>query len=129
MSSQLLLRVKNHIVDQGGLLTIYAKKYYRWSDADLKGSGGVALFRITGTAGRTDAQAQQIDVSLFLLADPKLVTQADSDMLGVLRYLRANYSDSDAFQYRPLQSYTGPVYMENGRAMFEMVIRCGVEDH
>lgn len=129
MSSQLLLRLKNHIVDQGGLLTSYAKKYYRWSDADLKGSGGVALFRLTGTAGVVDSQAQDIDVSLFLLAGPSLVTQADSDMLGVLRYLRANYSSSGVFNYTPLQSYTGPVYMENGRAMFEMVVRCGVEDH
>ena len=129
MSAELLLRVKNHIADQGGLLAGYAKKYYRWSDADLKGSGGVALFRMTGTAGDVDHQAQQLDVSLFLLANPKLVTQADSDMLGVLRYLRANYKSSGAFQYRPLQSYTGPVYLENGRTMFEMVIRCGVEDH
>lgn len=129
MSSQLLLRVKNHIVDQGGLLANYAKKYYRWSDADLKGSGGVALFRMTGTSGDVDHQAQQLDVSLFLLASPELVTQADSDMLGVLRHLRANYKSSLAFQYRPLQSYTGPVHLENGRAMFEMVIRCGVEDH
>lgn len=129
MSSQLLLRVKNHIADQGGLLTSYAKKYYRWSDADLKGSGGVALFRLTGTAGEVNSQVQHVDVSLFLLAAPELVTQADSDMLSVLRYLRASYSSSGVFEYRPLQSYTGPIYMENGRAMFEMVIRCGVEDH
>lgn len=129
MSNTLLLRVKNHIVDDGGLLASYAVRYYRWSDKDLNGAGGVALFRMTGTSGEVNHEAQQLDVSLFLLAAPALVTQADADMLAVLQYLRADFSDTGVFAFHPLQGYTGPVYLENGRAMFEMVIRCGVEDH
>lgn len=129
MSNSLLLKVKNHIVDDGGLLSGYAVKYYRWSDKDLNGSGSVALFRMTGTSGRVNHEVQLHDVSLFLLAAPALVTQADADMLAVLQYLRADYADTGVFAFHPLAGYTGPVYLENDRAMFEMVIRCGVEDH
>lgn len=129
MSSALLLRVKNHIVDDGGLLGAYSVRYYRWTDRDLNGTGSVALFRMTGTGGPANHEAQQHDVSLFLLAKPALVTQADSDILAVLQYLRANYSDTGVFAFHPLQTYTGPTYLQNDRAMFELVIRCGVEDH
>lgn len=129
MSATLLLRAKSHIVDDGGLLGAYALRYYRWSDSDLNGSGSVALFRMAGTGGAANHVIQQHDVSLFLLANPALVTQADADMLAVLQYLRANYSDTGVFAFHPIQSYTGPTYLENGRAEFEMVIRCGVEDH
>lgn len=129
MSNTLLLRVKDHIVDDGALLGAYSVKYYRWSDKDLSGSASVALFRMTGTSGTVNREAQQHDVSLFLLASPALVTQADADMLSVLQYLRANYTDTGVYAFFPLQGYTGPTYLENGRAMFEMVIRCGVEDH
>lgn len=129
MSTQLLTRAKTHIVNDGGLLGAYTVKYYRWSDKDLNGSGSIALFRMSGTSGRVNHEAQQHDVSLFLLAAPALVTQADSDMLGVLQYLRTNYEAATVYAFFPLQGYTGPTYLENGRAMFEMVIRCGVVDH
>jgi hypothetical protein len=129
VSTSLLLSTKQHIIDVGGLLGAYSVKYYRWSDANLKGGGSVALFRMTGTSGATDHQQQQPDVSLFLMAAPALVTQADADMLAVLQYLRADFSSANVFAFHPLQGYTGPNYLENGRATFEMVIRCGVEDH
>lgn len=129
MSATLLQRVKDHIVDDGGLLSGFAIKYYRWSDADLNGSGSVALFRMTGTSGSVQTPAQHLDVSLFLLADPDAVVAADAAMLAVLQYLRADFSDTGVFNMFPIGSYTGPTYLENGRAMFEMVIRCGVEDH
>jgi hypothetical protein len=129
MSTTLLTRVKQHIIDDGGLLGAYAVKYYRWSDADLAGSASIAMFRMSGTGGRSDHQQQQPDVSLFLLASPPLVTQADADMLAVLQYIRADFSSANVFAFYPLQSYKGPNYLENSRAIFEMVIRCGVEDH
>ena len=129
MSATLLQRAKAHIIDDGGLLSGYALRYYRWSDSDLAGAGSVALFRMTGTTGSVQTPAQFLDVSLFLLADPQGVKTADDDMLGVLQYLRANYEDTGVFNFFPLAGYTGPVFLENGRGMFEMVIRCGVEDH
>ncbi len=129
MSADLLQRVKGHIIDTGGLLSAYSVRYYRWTDADINGSGSIALFRISGTGGEAIAEYQMHDVSLFLLSSPASVTQADSDMLGVLRYLRQNFYSVNVRAYYPVQSYTGPTYLQNGRAMFEMVIRCGVEDH
>jgi hypothetical protein len=129
MSTELLERVKQHIIDDGGLLGAYAVKKYKWSDADLAGSASIALFRMSGTGGRSDHQQQQPDVSLFLLASPALKVQADNDMLAVLRYLRADFSSANVFAFYPLQSYKGPSDLENGRVIFEMVIRCGVEDH
>ena len=129
MSDQLLQRTKTHIVDDGGLLADYSVRYYRWSDAELNGAGSIALFRMTGTGGAVNHEAQQQDVSLFLLTNPASVRQADADMLAVLQYLRADFSATGVFAFHPVQGYTGPVYLENGRAIFEMVIRCGVEDH
>lgn len=131
MSAELLNRVKQHIVDGAGLLTGYTLRYYRWSDEDLNGSGNVALFRMTGTSGQTNHEAQQHDVSLFLLVGPKDVRRADDDMRAVVQYLRseAGYTNgADVFAFHPLQSYTGPTYLQNGRALFEILIRCGVED-
>ncbi|MDH5796931.1 MAG: hypothetical protein OEZ19_00060 [Paracoccaceae bacterium] len=129
MSRVLLERVRQHIVTTGGLLGAYTVRYYRWSDKDLSGAASVALFRMSGTGGGANHEVQKPDVSLFLLASPSLVKQADDDMLSVLQYLRSDYAGTSVFAYHPLQGYTGPAYLENGRAMFEMVIRCGVEDH
>jgi hypothetical protein len=129
MSATLLNRVKAHIIDDGGLLGAYTVKFYRWSDADLNGDGSIALFRMSGTNGPSSHVIQWPDVSLYLLANPDAVLQADTDMLGVLQYLRADYTTTDAFNLHPVGTYTGPTYLDNGRAMFEMVIRTGVEDH
>lgn len=129
MSSTILERLKAHIIDDGSLLSGYSLRYYRWRDVDLSGSGDVVLFRMTGTFGPVNRVTQQNDVSLFLLADSDKVKQADLDMLGVLQYLRANYETTGIHNMMPLGSYEGPSYMQNGRAMFEMVVRVGTEDH
>lgn len=129
MSATLLQRVKGHIVDDGGLLSAYKVRYFRWTDRDLGGSARVALFRMTGTSGRVNHEAQQQDVSLHLLAGASLTKQADDDMLSVLQYLRSSFAATDVYAMHPLGGFTGPSYLQNGRAMFEMVIRCGVTDH
>jgi hypothetical protein len=129
MSDVLLNRVSSHIVTDGSLLPGYQVKYYRWSDRDLKGSADVALFRMSGTSGPSDPEAQQHDVSLSLLVGADQVRAADSHMLSVLRYLRDDFETEGVFAMSPLGAYTGPSYLENDRAIFEMVIRCGTEDH
>lgn len=129
MSDQLLIRAKEHIVDAGGLLGGYSLRYYRWTDQDLSGSANVALFHSPGTSGPTDSVVQFPDISLLLLVGPAAVRQGDADMLAVLQYLRSSYKSASAFLFTPLGKFSGPSYLENGRAVFEMVIRCGVEDH
>ena len=129
MSATLLQRLKTHVIDDGSLLSAYSVRYYRWTDADLSGAGNVVLFRMSGTTGIVQTPAQTLDVSIFLLANDNAVKTADDDMLAVLQYLRANYTTTGVFSFFPLNTYTGPDYLENNRAMFEMVVRCGVEDH
>ena len=129
MSTTLLERIKTHIVDDGLLLSGYGVRYYRWLDNDLNGAGGIVLFRMTGTQGTINRHVQFPDVSLYLLADRTDVTQADNDMLAVLQYLRANPATSGAFNVFPIGTFTGPNYLQNGRALFEMVLRTGTEDH
>lgn len=129
MSATLLQRLKTHIIDDGGLLSTYPVRYYQWTDADLGGAGAICLFRMTGTGGSVNSEAQHNDVSLFLLVTEELSKAADDDLLEVLQYLRANYSSTGVFNYFPVQTYTGPVELANGRRLFEMVIRCGTEDH
>lgn len=129
MSEVLLQRLKTHIIDDGGLLSGYDVRYYKWSDIDLNGSGSVAMFRMAGTSGRVVSHTQFHDVSVELLANPTSVKQADNDMLGVLRYLRSDYFATGVFNAVPMGAYNGPIYLSNGRAMFEMVVRCGTEDH
>lgn len=129
MSAELLQRIKTHIVDDGGLLSGFTVKYYRWSDDDLNGTGSVALFKTSGTYGPSGHVDQWPDVSLYLLADPDKTKAADDAMLAVVRYLRNNYTTDDVFNIHPVGGYTGPMYLANGRAMFELVMRCGVTDH
>jgi hypothetical protein len=129
MSAALLQRVKAHIMDDGGLLTGYTPRFFRWTDTDLRGAGSVALFRMTGTGGAFDWQVQFSDVSLFLLTAQDAAASGADDMLAVSRYLHDSYSTDGAFYLFPLGAFTGPAYLENGRASFELVIRTGTTDH
>jgi hypothetical protein len=129
MSRTLLQRVKTHIVDTGTLLSGYSVRYFKWQDTDLSGAGEIALFRTMGTEGQVNRHVQFPDVSLYLLASPANVGQADDDLLGVVQYLRANPSGTGAFNMFPAGTFTGPTYLENGRAIFELVIRTGTTDH
>lgn len=129
MSYTLLQRVKEHIIDDGGLLSGYAVRYYKWQDTDLNGDAEIVLFRVSGTGGTPNRHVQFPDVSIHILASPALVTQADAAMLSVLQHLRANPQTTGAFNMFPIGTFTGPGYLENGRAMFEMVIRTGTTDH
>lgn len=127
MSHELLLNVRNHI---GHLLTGYQIRFYRWTDEDLKGAGRVVLFRMAGSAGPSDHQIQYPDVSVQMLCAPDQVMAGNAVMLSVLRFLRsdAGFTSENIEGFEPL-SMTGPSYLENGRARFELAVRCLVEDH
>mgnify|MGYP001244658100 CR=1 FL=1 len=127
MSNELLQRVSSHI---SHLLTGYTLRYFRWTDSDLRGSGQVVLFRMAGTSGPSDHQIQYPDVSVQMICNPDSVVAGDAVMLSVLRFLRseAGFTSATIENFEPLR-LTGPAYLENGRARFELVIRCLVEDH
>ena len=128
MSYELLQRVKKHIIDDGGLLSTYTVRYFRWQDTDLQGAANVALFRTLGTEGEINRHVQFPDVSLFLMVGPQDVVTGSADMLGAVQYLRANPSTDGAFNMFPMGASASPTYLENGRAMFEVVIRTGATD-
>lgn len=127
MSVVLLSRLKDHIVH---LLTGCQIRYFRWHDADLNGAGNVVLFRMAGSGGASDHLLQSRDVSMQLICAPDAVQAGDALMLSVVRFLRSEdgFTGLDAVGYEPLAT-SGPAYLENGRARFELVIRCLVEDH
>ena len=127
MSDVLLQRVSGHV---SALITGYSVRYYRWTDADLNGQGGVVLFRMSGTGGAADYHVQYPDVSIQIICDPDKVRDADATMLAIVRYLRseAGFTSATVENFEPL-SQTGPAYLQNGRARFELVVRCMVEDH
>lgn len=147
MSDDLLRNVSRHLSD-GGVLDGYSIRYYKWTDEDLNGAGNVALFKMNGTFGQSDSVAQMPDVRLSIITNPDGVRDGDAAMLSILRYVRANYTiageweDADLWDdlaswqdvavfniHPPLGGFTGPTYLSNGRAMFDLVLRCGVEDH
>lgn len=127
MSVELLTRVKNHIAH---LLTGYQIRYFCWTDADRNGAGGVVLFSMSGGGGTSSHLLQSKYVSVQMICDPDAIQAGDAVMLDVVRYLRSEdgFTGADAVGYEPLAT-SGPVYLDNGRARFELVIRCLVEDH
>lgn len=128
MSIELLRRVSDHL-DSAGLLDGYIVKYYRWSDQDLRGDGQVLLFRMSGTGGPNAHVIQVLDVTVQMLCDPGQVEFGDRRMLEIVRYLRANFETTDAFNMVPVDPYTGPTYLQNNRARFELIVRTMVTDH
>ena len=127
MIDVLLERVSAHIAS---LITGFSVRYYHWSDADLNGQGGVVLLRMSGTGGASDHLVQYRDVSIQIICDPDKVRDADATMLSIVRFLRSvdGFTSATVENFEPL-SQTGPAYLQNGRARFELVVRCMVEDH
>lgn len=128
MSATLMERLEQHL-QADNLLDGYSVRFYRWSDQDLRGSGQVILFRMPGTSGDSAHVIQRPDVSIQILCDPSQVKNGDDRMLAILRYIRANFQTNGVVNMWPIGPYTGPVYLENNRAMFELVVRCVTEDH
>lgn len=128
MSITLLERLRDHI-DAANLLDGYQVKFYRWSDQDLNGTGQLILFRMAGTGGPSAHVIQSNDVSIQMLCDPDQVRAGDNRMLAILRYLRNDFETNGVFNIWPVSGYSGPNYLENNRATFQLVVRCMTVDH
>ncbi len=132
MSISLLQRMRSHL-DAGSLLDGYQVRFYQWSDQDLSGDGQVIVFRMTGTGGLGAHIIQSPDISIQMLCSPAQVKSGDERMLQILQYLRANFETDgpfgEVFNMWPVGSVTGPTYLQNKRARFELVVRCMVNDH
>ena len=128
MSASLLEKVAQHLTD-AGLLTGLAVKYYRWTDADERGSANFIVFRMSGTAGARDATLQQPDVRILLCATAKEVKAGNDKADAIFSNFAGTTTIAGVVKFEPLATVIGPMYLDNGRAVFEINVRCFVQDH
>lgn len=130
MSRQLLKRVADDLSGRGFLVG-YEIKYYRWEDSDVEGNTPFVLFRQEGTGGgggTSDVHLQQTDITIRLVDNSAGATAADDAMNTILRHFRLSSVPAGVIKYQPITNVVGPMYLENGRPMFELVVRVFTED-
>lgn len=128
MSIELLEKVAGHL-DDAGLLTGYAKKYFRWTDADVSGTANFVLFRMSGTAGARDATVQRPDVRILLVCNAASVVSGSQKADAIFANFSGTTAPSGIIKFEPLGAVSGPFYLDNGRGVFEIIVRCFVSDH
>jgi len=126
VSATLLTRVHDHI-DDAGLITGYAVRYFRWTDADLAGNTPIIMFRQSGS-GASDELLQNTRVSIVLLANPTGVVAADTRAQAIQRLLRGDTVPTGIVRFDPVGAVRGPLMLENGRQAFEVIVACYTED-
>jgi hypothetical protein len=128
MSLSLLQSVIGFLQD-ASLLDGLAVRYYRWTDADLNGNGNFIVVRMSGTSGIRNATVQSPDVRLLLVFPAASVTTGSQ----IADAIFAKFSDATApygvLKFEPLSTVSGPYYLDNGRGVFEIIVRCFVQDH
>lgn len=128
MSLSLLQSIAGHLQD-AGLLDGIAVKYYRWTDADAAGSGNFLVIRMSGTAGIRNSKVQTPDVRLLLVADPAQVVTMNQRADAIFAKFSDTTAPAGVLKLEPLSAVSGPYYLDNGRGVFEIIVRCFVQDH
>jgi len=128
MSATLLQRVKDHI-DAANLLAGYGVRYFQWTDADESGTTPFVMFRQSGS-GDSSILLQDTQVSIVLVGSgPTKILDTDTRAQAILRYLRGSTVDTvGAVRFDPIGTVRGPMKLENGRPVFEIVVRVFTED-
>lgn len=131
----LLDRVRSHL-DDAGLTDGFTVRFFRWSDEDFRGSGNIMLFRDAGTSGPSDYCVQYPDVIIQAICSENQALFCSQRMREVIQLFRSNWaSDSqtwagrDVIHFQPVGPVLGPSFFDNGRARFELTVRCIVSDH
>lgn len=127
MSKALFERVEAAIT-AASLHTGYAFKYFRWTDADVSGKDNFIVLRQPGGGGDSNTLLQSPDVLIQLVAKPTEVVAGDDRMLAILRMLRQPTSQTGIIRFLPMGSVVGPLYLENGRPLWQLTVRCFTED-
>ena len=126
MSATILNRVQG-LLNTAGLLTGYATKYLRWTDADVNGTTPFVLFRQSG-GGPSDVLLQSIQVTITIVHNATGAVTADATAQAIQRFLRGTTVATGIRRIDPAGEVRGPMYMENGRPVFEVVCRVFTED-
>lgn len=128
MSYSLLERLGNHLTQQG-LLTGYKVKYYSWTDVDLKGKGKFIVLRMAGTSGIRDSIVQRPDVRVLVVSDPDKVIDGNNKADEIFQSFAGLEVPVGVLKLEPIGTVIGPMKIENGRSVFEINVRCYVQDH
>lgn len=127
MSLALLQRVSG-AVTAASLNAGYTIKYFRWTDADVAGTTPFMLFRRPGTAGDSNVLLQKQDAMIQLVGLPTTVVDGDARMQSILRLFRQPTSQAGVVRFMPMGAVVGPLFLENGRPVWELTVRVLTED-
>lgn len=123
--SELLPSVRDHLAS-ADLLDGYRVQMYRWTDGDAT---PVIVFLRATSSGASDYLVQRPDVRIVMVTGSASdVRDGEVRMHHILRYLRHSYKTSGVLHFQPMSGVIGPSYLENGRGVFELNIRCLTDD-
>lgn len=128
MSAALLQNIASFLEGQN-LLTNYDVKYYSWTDADFKGKGNFIVLRMAGTAGLRDHVVQRPDVRVLVVVDGKHTVDGNNKADEIFSAFAGLSKPSGVLKLEPIGTVIGPFGLENGRQVFEINVRCYVQDH
>jgi hypothetical protein len=126
MSVSLLQKVSTHaatVINPAD----YNIKYFRWSDADMNGNTPFIVYRKAGD-GSSNILLQQVDVMIQLCQNPDSVVVGDAAMDLILRLFRGQTVQDGVIRFDPIGGVQGPMYLQNGRPIWELTIRCFTEN-
>lgn len=115
---------KAHIDD---IITDYTVKFFRWTDADASSRGPLIMMRLPGSGGQSDTLKQEIDVLLVLMTQPQLTVQGHDDMTLIERRFRESGVQGVVKRFEVLAPAQGPSYLEDGRPVWVLNVRCYTE--
>ena len=127
MSIGLLEKVSGHLKD-AGLMAGYDDKYYSWTDADVKGAAGFVLFQMAGTSGIRNATVQSPDVRLLLVCKKDKLREGNDAADAIFANFAGMTKPAGVLKLEPIATVMGPYYLDNGRGVFEIIVRCFVQD-
>ena len=127
MSIGLLEKVSGHLKD-AGLMTGFDDKYYSWTDKDGEGSAGFVLFQMAGTSGIRNATVQSPDVRLLLVCKKDKLREGNNEADAIFANFAGMTKPTGILKLDPIGTVMGPYYLDNGRGVFEIVVRCFVQD-
>jgi len=108
------------------LIPGYAVKYFRWTDADESSQEPFVMLRFPGS-GNSDPLLQRIDVLLTLVQQPAGAVSGHDTMAAIARRVREGGGHGNVLRFEVLSEPAGPMYLENGRPVWVMDVRCYTE--
>ncbi len=128
MSLPLLQRVESFLHSQG-LLGGWSVKFFGWNDADVAGTGNFIVLKMAGTSGERDEIVQRPDVRVLVVGAPTKTIDPDAKAKAIYDLFAGTETVSGVIKFEPLSVVQGPFVLDNKRWVFELIVRCYVEDY